>query len=186
MPWSDEERRAYQREYYHKHREKILGARTEEQKQANRDRAKKWYWENREYTLARSKQDRKKPDHWSRSVEGKAARRASQQRRRAEETPEERALRYKKQRVYYRTRYKKRRERLHGIKRDAGCKKCGERDPLLLQFHHRNPAEKSFRISAALTRPWGVLLAEIAKCDVLCLSCHKAEHQLMRYGEVEG
>jgi hypothetical protein len=49
------------------------------------------------------------------------------------------------------------------------CSICGETAPECLEFHHRNPAEKS---RASKER----VLAEVAKCDVLCANCHAKRH----------
>lgn len=52
------------------------------------------------------------------------------------------------------------------------CVDCGEADPIVLEFDHRE--DKSFQIGdmgakVGLAR----LLAEIAKCDVRCANCHR-------------
>jgi hypothetical protein len=55
------------------------------------------------------------------------------------------------------------------------CVQCGEADPIVLEFDHRDPAEKSGNVSnmvrnfASLSR----LRAEIGKCQVLCANCHQ-------------
>jgi hypothetical protein len=52
------------------------------------------------------------------------------------------------------------------------CRDCGESDPVVLDFDHRG--DKDFEIGQALTyRSWKVILAEIAKCDVVCANCHR-------------
>lgn len=53
--------------------------------------------------------------------------------------------------------------------------KCGEDDPVLLDFHHKNPAEKAANVAALMTRrrPWAEILQEIKKCKVLCVRCHR-------------
>ena len=60
----------------------------------------------------------------------------------------------------------------------VGCARCSESDPVALDFHHRDPATKSFEVSAAVSRadPVNAARAEIAKCDVLCANCHRKEH----------
>ena len=57
--------------------------------------------------------------------------------------------------------------------------KCGESDPIALDFHHRNPEEKEFNIGQALTRRVSLvkLLEEVAKCDVMCANCHRKLHR---------
>jgi 5-methylcytosine-specific restriction endonuclease McrA len=59
----------------------------------------------------------------------------------------------------------------------GGCVRCGETDTACLDFHHRNPAEKEAEIGN-VARRWGSerLLAEIAKCVVLCSNCHRKFH----------
>jgi hypothetical protein len=42
-----------------------------------------------------------------------------------------------------------------------------------MEFHHRNPRTKKFNISAGAYRATSVVLAEIAKCDVICSNCHQ-------------
>lgn len=55
------------------------------------------------------------------------------------------------------------------------CVDCGEADPVVLEFDHRDPAEKSFPIGKAIgkTWRWQVIEEEIAKCDVRCANCHR-------------
>lgn len=59
------------------------------------------------------------------------------------------------------------------------CQRCGYKENLSsLAFHHRNPEEKEFTLSA---RELGMykeerLFKEVAKCDLLCHNCHGAEH----------
>ena len=62
--------------------------------------------------------------------------------------------------------------------RDLRRRPCADCDrtypPWVMDFDHRDPATKSFSIAAgkALLRPRDVLLAEIAKCDIVCCNCH--------------
>lgn len=56
--------------------------------------------------------------------------------------------------------------------RDHPCVDCGETDPLVLEFDHRE--DKAFNISEGLRdRNWQSILDEIAKCDVVCANCHR-------------
>lgn len=57
-----------------------------------------------------------------------------------------------------------------------GCRDCGITDVRVLEFHHRNPDEKSFGVMQGLTRSLEVLRQEIEKCDVLCANCHLIRH----------
>lgn len=63
------------------------------------------------------------------------------------------------------------------------CQICAEWRPECLQFHHRNPQEKSFNIGEWIKKGVSIetLQAEIAKCDVLCANCHAVETQNQRY-----
>lgn len=67
----------------------------------------------------------------------------------------------------------KRREALQAMKVTAGCSECGyNAHACALHFDHRDPAEKSFTISQDPKRAWASILAEVAKCRVLCANCH--------------
>jgi hypothetical protein len=62
------------------------------------------------------------------------------------------------------------------------CVACGEADPVVLEFNHRNPATKTANMSD-LTRTMASaerIDAEIAKCDVLCANCHQWRTTLAR------
>jgi hypothetical protein len=50
------------------------------------------------------------------------------------------------------------------------CVECGCTEAL--EFDHIDPATKSFNIAAGYTKPKEVLLAEVAKCQLLCNKCH--------------
>ena len=57
------------------------------------------------------------------------------------------------------------------------CCECGETDPVVLEFDHRDPDAKAFTIGAALSyRKWQAILDEIEKCDVVCANCHRRRH----------
>ena len=55
------------------------------------------------------------------------------------------------------------------------CIDCGESDPIVLEFDHRNPSEKKDEIShmVSTAAPLSSLEAEIEKCDVRCANCHR-------------
>ena len=67
---------------------------------------------------------------------------------------------------------------LSEYKKSLSCEMCGETHPACLQFHHRDPSEKRFTISAAgrLCVCIEELLKEIKKCDVVCGNCHAKLH----------
>lgn len=81
-------------------------------------------------------------------------------------------------REYMKTQRKEYRSRLRQIKLDAGCADCGFNSHAeALDFDHRDPAKKNFNIGKkAYDRAWETVLAEIAKCDVVCANCHRIRH----------
>lgn len=52
---------------------------------------------------------------------------------------------------------------------------CGEADPVVLDFDHRDPAEKTASVSDLMRSGYGLprIIEEIEKCDVLCSNCHR-------------
>jgi hypothetical protein len=57
------------------------------------------------------------------------------------------------------------------------CEMCGAKDPARLTFHHRNPAEKRMSVSDAVSKTMTLVVAEIAKCQPLCIRCHRKVHR---------
>jgi hypothetical protein len=53
------------------------------------------------------------------------------------------------------------------------CVDCGEGDPVVLEFDHLQPRE-ALCVTSMLNHAyrWETILAEIAKCEVVCSSCH--------------
>lgn len=81
---------------------------------------------------------------------------------------------------YVKSQYAKRKEFIAELKKEYGCKKCGDTRPYVLDFHHINPDEKEetiARLSANSTRLERVE-EEINKCVVLCANCHREFHYL--------
>jgi hypothetical protein len=59
--------------------------------------------------------------------------------------------------------------------RSVPCQDCQQRySPYSMEFDHRDPATKSQRVMAMVGRS-GMqrILAEVAKCDVVCANCHR-------------
>jgi hypothetical protein len=63
-------------------------------------------------------------------------------------------------------------------KESQGCIKCGNRDPEVLEFHHRDRKEKRLEVSLAASNNWSLekMKCEIRKCDIICRNCHKKEY----------
>lgn len=59
----------------------------------------------------------------------------------------------------------------------AACS-CGEDHPAVLDFHHRDPAEKSFTLASGERSKHSdaEIRTELDKCDVLCSNCHRKHH----------
>lgn len=52
------------------------------------------------------------------------------------------------------------------------CIVCGETDPIVLHFDHRDSKLKRKCVSQLSGYGWKAIKAEIDKCDVLCANCH--------------
>jgi hypothetical protein len=53
------------------------------------------------------------------------------------------------------------------------CISCGEKDPRVLEFHHREGKDRA--VSQLVWAGYSIptIQTEIAKCDVLCANCHR-------------
>ena len=58
---------------------------------------------------------------------------------------------------------------------DHPCVDCGETDPVVLEFDHRQGERKIFNIADARRRKISLrwVSSEVAKCDVRCANCHR-------------
>ncbi len=58
------------------------------------------------------------------------------------------------------------------------CAHCGQDHPAALDFHHRDGQAKDTEVGKAVSEGWCKerIVKEIAKCDVLCASCHRILH----------
>lgn len=62
------------------------------------------------------------------------------------------------------------------------CQDCGyNRSIAALEFHHRNPKEKSFDFSHVRLTSWDKneekIISELDKCDLICANCHRERHE---------
>lgn len=60
------------------------------------------------------------------------------------------------------------------------CKDClQEYHPVVFDFDHKDPNEKSFKISGKAIYRWHELKKELDKCDLRCSNCHRLRHWLL-------
>lgn len=79
-------------------------------------------------------------------------------------------------------RYVERRALLDSLK-DVPCVDCGvgyPGEPDLMQFDHRDPADKVFVVSQMTSLSEDRILEEAAKCDVVCVVCHIRRTRVQR------
>lgn len=56
------------------------------------------------------------------------------------------------------------------------CIDCGATDPVVLEFDHRDAATKFANVSRLMAaHSWAKVRAEIAKCDLRCVNCHRKQ-----------
>ena len=58
---------------------------------------------------------------------------------------------------------------------DKKCLDCGENDPVVLDFDHKEPKTKFKSVARMLAGhySWQSILAEIQKCEIRCANCHR-------------
>lgn len=58
--------------------------------------------------------------------------------------------------------------------KNVPCKDCGGTfPPEAMDFDHRRPSEKRFSVGTGYSYSIKSLMAEIAKCDIVCSNCHR-------------
>lgn len=76
------------------------------------------------------------------------------------------AKKHKKELVYY---------------KGGKCEKCAYNKYIgALDFHHKDPKEKSFTIASKLLCNMEMLKYEVDKCLLLCANCHREKHEEYR------
>jgi hypothetical protein len=75
----------------------------------------------------------------------------------------------------YRERLRAERKPLLDKIREVPCADCGGRfPPVCMDFDHLPEYEKSFGIMQRyIHRSWATIMAEIAKCEIVCSNCHR-------------
>lgn len=55
------------------------------------------------------------------------------------------------------------------------CIDCGNDNPIILEFDHRDGEKKLYNVADMVRAPmsWANIEVEIAKCDVRCANCHR-------------
>ncbi len=87
----------------------------------------------------------------------------------ANRTPEQREKKLQTQR----DRVNKHRQRIWNYLLKHPCIDCGETNPVVLDFDHRDDSTKLLNLGNACGLAWIKIKAEIAKCDVRCCKCHR-------------
>jgi hypothetical protein len=88
---------------------------------------------------------------------------------------------YKDRSTYLIQAVQRRREKVRQMAveyKGGGCEVCGyNRCIEALEFHHLDPTQKDFGISAkGYSRSWEKVKREIEKCVLLCANCHREFH----------
>lgn len=80
-------------------------------------------------------------------------------------------------RQYNQNRRARGKEIIAAAKYDVPCADCGRTfPPCAMDFHHKDPTEKSGQISNIATWSEERIRAELAKCELLCAVCHRIRH----------
>lgn len=83
-------------------------------------------------------------------------------RRKHELTPEQRQARDQERRAWLHT------------QKLGPCADCGQSfPPVAMDFDHKPGEIKSFQVGDSMSRSKETLLAEIAKCELVCANCHR-------------
>lgn len=78
--------------------------------------------------------------------------------------------------------YDKTRAKFNALK-DGPCMDCGvSYPPYVMQWDHRDPSQKEFTIGSTTRVAWDKVLAEVAKCDLVCANCHAIRTHERRKG----
>lgn len=82
-----------------------------------------------------------------------------------------------KQKEFQKMWKRRKRDWLWRMKDALSCVECGASHPAIIQFHHKDKNKES-DISKMVDRNCSeaVILAEIAKCEILCANCHAILH----------
>lgn len=84
----------------------------------------------------------------------------------------------RRERNYNRVRNRRQKLKELGVAYLGGkCNKCGyDKCIWALEFHHKDPNEKDFTVSAYSNLAWDKIKLELDKCELVCSNCHKEIH----------
>lgn len=67
------------------------------------------------------------------------------------------------------------------------CIDCGYNDHIVaFDFDHKDPSQKSFKISGTYIYRWSELQKELDKCELRCANCHRIRHYILEFGDIHG
>ena len=75
--------------------------------------------------------------------------------------------------IYIKTFRKAKQVKILTLLKATGCKDCGEKDPIVLDFDHMRDKKKSVSAMLRNNSTWLDIELEIAKCEVRCSNCHR-------------
>lgn len=85
-------------------------------------------------------------------------------------------------------RYQRKREQFDEFMKVRVCEQCGASDKEVprLEWHHRDPETKTANVANMVnTHRWARIMAEVAKCKLLCPECHKRAHHELNDGRYQ-
>lgn len=67
---------------------------------------------------------------------------------------------------------------IEDYKKSNPCCRCGNTDPRVLEFHHKNPKDKKFSIFHSIHNRYSInsVAEEIKKTVIVCANCHRIIH----------
>ena len=77
----------------------------------------------------------------------------------------------------------KNRQYIADYKKGRCCENCGIVKEHLLNFHHKDPEKKLFKISNGIDKSFNKLAMEVKKCVLLCYNCHFDLHHNLKNKE---
>lgn len=74
---------------------------------------------------------------------------------------------------YQRNRRQENSDRMRELKESTPCADCGRTYPAVCMDFDHVSGTKKLKVSGLLNHSWDVILAEIAKCEIVCSNCHR-------------